>query len=457
MSTAEPFDVGAAIDAAPWSRLGILVTGLVAAGVIFDGLNNQLLGMIGPVLIPDLGIDRGSLAWVLAAGLAGMALGTAVGGWLGDRYGRRPAILASVALFGVMTMAMALVGSAEALIACRLVAGLGLGALLPNGTALVSEYTPTRLRAMMVMLVMTCVPLGGVAAAMLTGQLLDSTGWRGLALISGAAPLLLVAVLAALLPESARFLAACPTRRTALDRVLHRLGIAPPPGAAIAEAAPAAAGDKPGGDKPGFGQIGGRDSYPLFITFFFCMISSYSLLSWLPSALAQLGLATAMLGVAVATFNFGGIVGALLGSIVINRLGSRGPMLTLSLISVAVAAILTSASTILSLGAWALIALLALLAGVLGVVQTALYSVAANIFPPRIRATGVGAAVGIGRIGALLSSFTGAVALELGGAMAFFWTIASVMLLTFLGLVAIRRHIPPQSQLRESSNAGRGA
>lgn len=448
MSKSEPFDVGAAIDAAPWSGLGILATSLVAAGVIFDGLNNQLLGLIGPALMPDLGIARSSLAWILAAGLGGMALGTAAGGWLGDRYGRRPAILASVALFGVMTMAMALAGSAETLIACRLAAGLGLGGLLPNGAALVSEYTPPRLRAMIVMLVMTCVPLGGVVAAIVTGQLLESAGWRTLALISGAAPLALVAILAALLPESARFLAARPGRRAALERLLRRLGITPPPGAPIAEAVPASTADK-----PGFGQIGGRDAYALFAAFFFCMISSYSLLSWLPSALAQLGLATAMLGLAVATFNFGGIVGALLGSIVINRLGSRSPMLALSLVSVAVATALTGAAEILSLGAWALIALLALLSGVLGVVQTALYSVAANIFPPRIRATGVGAAVGIGRIGALLSSFTGAMALELGGAMSFFWTIAVVMLLTFFGLAAIRRHVPPQSRLRESGGA----
>lgn len=443
MTECGSFDVGAAIDAAPWSGLGILVTVLVATGVVLDGMNNQLLGLVGPALIQDLQVGRGVLAWVLAAGLAGMALGTAAGGWLGDRVGRRPAILASTVLFGTMTWAMALVHTVEGLIACRLVAGLGLGGLLPNGAALVSEYTPLRLRAMVVMLVMTCVPLGGVAAAILSAQLLDGAGWRALALASGAVSLVLVVPMTLLLPESPRYLARDPARRAKLDQLLQRIGVRAPPGAPLADALPARRAEASGRR-----DVAGRDAAALFVAFFFCMISSYSLLSWLPSALAQLGLETRMLGMAVATFNFGGIVGALIGSVVINHLGSRRPMLALSLISVAVATFLAQASTILVAGTWLLVAMLALLSGVLGVIQTALYSVAANIFPARMRATGLGAAVSIGRVGALFSSFTGAIALELAGAAAFFWSIALVMLATFVGLAAIRRHVPPLAQLR---------
>lgn len=450
MTESGSFDVGAAIDAAPWSGLGILVTVLVATGVVFDGMNNQLLGLVGPALIRDLQIDRAMLAWVLAAGLAGMAFGTAAGGWLGDHVGRRPAILASTALFGAMTWAMALAHTVDGLIACRLIAGLGLGGLLPNGAALVSEYTPLRLRAMVVMLVMTCVPLGGVAAAILSAQLLDGAGWRTLALASGAIPLILVVPMALLLPESPRYLARVPARRAKLDQLLERIGVAAAPGAAMADALPAHSVQA-----RDLGDVPGRDAIALFVAFFFCMISSYSLLSWLPSALAQLGLETRMLGIAVATFNLGGIFGALIGSVAINRLGSRKPMLALSLISIVVAMFLAQASTILAAGTWLLIAMLALLSGVLGVVQTALYSVAANIFPARVRATGLGAATSIGRVGALLSSFTGAVALELAGAAAFFWSIALVMLATFAGLAAIHRHVPPRAQLRAGAGGGR--
>ena len=164
--TAPPItvDIGEALDEGPWSGLQKRVAALAALAVLLDGFDNQLIGFAIPTLIKEWHATRGDFAPVVACGVIGMAAGSFFAGTVGDRFGRRVAVLSSLVLLGVATC---LIGFADQLwqIGClRLLAGFGIGGALPSATTTTAEFTPARYRTMAVTAPITCVPLGGMVA-----------------------------------------------------------------------------------------------------------------------------------------------------------------------------------------------------------------------------------------------------------------------------------------------------
>ena len=199
-------EVGALLDRAPVSGAHWRVFGLAGATVVLDGFDLQALGFAAPSLIADWGITRAELAPLFAASIVGMALGALFIGPLGDRWGRRNAVIAAVLLFALATLGCAFVSTTTQLLALRLLAGIGLGGALPNATAMVNETTPLAWRALLTSAVVVGVPVGGVLGGELAAQLLPLYGWRGVFIAGGLAPLALAGALALWMPESARFL-----------------------------------------------------------------------------------------------------------------------------------------------------------------------------------------------------------------------------------------------------------
>src|ERR1700752_1541873 len=186
MSQRQPVDIGHLLDDGRWSGRQKLFVLLTALTIVFDGVDNQLLGIAVPAMMRDWGVARGAFAPFLASGLIGMMIGGALAGIVGDRMGRRFALIGSVVIFGVLTAAMALVESLWALGALRFLAGLGLGGAMPNAAALASEYVPRRHRPFAITLTIVCVPLGGTLAAFVAGYVMPVFGWRTLFAIGGA-------------------------------------------------------------------------------------------------------------------------------------------------------------------------------------------------------------------------------------------------------------------------------
>ncbi len=118
----EPIDIGTLLDSRSWSGYQKFLVGLVAFTVVLDGADNQLLGIAVPALMRDWSVPRAAFAPVLASGLIGMMVGGAVAGLIGDRLGRKVALIGSVTLFGVLTLAAA--DGPVALAVLRFVAGL---------------------------------------------------------------------------------------------------------------------------------------------------------------------------------------------------------------------------------------------------------------------------------------------------------------------------------------------
>jgi AAHS family 4-hydroxybenzoate transporter-like MFS transporter len=373
-----------------------------------------------------------------------MMIGGLLGGLAGDRFGRRPTLIGCVVLFGGLTLLMALVNSVGALSLFRLLAGIGLGGAMPNATTIASEYVPTRRRAFAVTATIVCIPLGGAVAGEFAAYVIPTHGWRALFVVGGALALAIGAALWKVAPESPKFLARHPERWPELTRLLQRIGHRIPSNATFS-VPPSVEGGAGAANRLAALFRGGLagDTVALGAAFFFGLMVNYVVVLLLPALLtsAPVGFSQPAASRALAMSNYGGIAGALLGAIVLQRLGSRLTMLTMSAAAVVCGAVLAG---------WRLdptntagvMAMILLTGGLLNGVQTTMYALAAHIYPTPIRSTGVGTAVAVGRIGNVMAAYAASAAIDRGGAPAYFVLWSVLMLLVLVALACIRRHIP---------------
>ena len=450
-------DVGAAIDEGRWTRYQKLLIAGTALTIILDGVDNQLLPNAVPRLITEWERPRADFITALSIGPFGMMIGGLIGGVLGDRLGRRTALLGSVLAFAVLTLAIAFVNSIEMLALLRFLAGVGLGGAMPNAATLASEYVPRRQRPFAVTLTIVCIPLGGAIAGELAARVIPAYGWRMLFTIGGVIPILLALVLWKVLPESPRYLAKRRERWPELTHTMRRIGHDIPNDVEYIEAAatPAAAPVK----SPSIGSLFGptflRDTLALCASFFFCLMVNYFVILLLPAMLtaSDVGFTQPAASRALAMSNYGGVAGAVLGALVIQRLGSRITMLGMSAGAIVCALVLTGTRLDPSDTGFLMVMLL-LTGGLLNAVQTTMYALAAHVYPTDIRSTGVGFAVAIGRIGNVLAGYAGAYALDQGGPSGYFTAMALVMGIVFVSLAAVRRHVPRTTGVPAGAPAG---
>jgi AAHS family 4-hydroxybenzoate transporter-like MFS transporter len=438
-----PIDVGRLLDQGNWGAYQKWLVGLTALTLIFDGIDNQLLGVAIPAIMQEWSAPRTAFAPVISVGYFGMMIGGAVAGLAGDRYGRRTALLWSMALFGVMTAAGAAATSPIHLAILRLLAGAGLGGALPNATALAAEYVPKRHRTIAVTLTIVCVPLGGTIAGLLGIRILPLVGWRSLFVIGGVIPALAALALIRLLPESPRFLARHPERRIELARALARMGHPVPEDATFLDSTEPT---ERAAIRTLFRPDWRFDTLALFGAFFSCLLAVYLGFSWLTALLTSAGFDAATASTGITAFNLGGVVGALAGSVVIGRFGSRAPMLAMTAGAAASAFTLGMMTIDASQPVWPILIVLTLTGGLINAVQVAMYALAAHVYPSAVRATGVGAASSVGRLGAILSGYAGAWAIDYRGSASYFSLIALAMIATFISLALVGRHVKRESK-----------
>jgi MFS transporter, AAHS family, 4-hydroxybenzoate transporter len=438
-------EVTGVIDRARFGSYALTVSVLTTLALVFDGFDIQAIAFAAPRLMSDWSMDRAALAPILAAGLLGMFVGALVLGIAGDRYGRRRALLASIALMALSSLLAATSDGPAPLATYRFLTGLGLGGALPNATALMVEFAPLAIRTVIVAITVVGVPIGGMIGAAIAARLVPVLGWPSIFVLGGVLPGVLLLAMAWLLPESPQYLARHPQRSKELARILNRvLGAARYDGSERFTNRDLRTAAESVGPLALFSAEHRRETLVIWLIFFTNVFTAYCYFSWTPTVLSAVGLslATALHGLLL--FNLGGVVGALLGAWWMGRAGSRPVLLTLA----GVAALST-----LALG-WveatpednhALMACLLIAgAGVSGV-QVQMYTVAASAYPTQLRATGVGWALGTARLGGVLSAFAGSVVQMLGsGLKPFFTGIAVVILATFTGLLLLRRHLPPR-------------
>ena len=433
-----PIDAGALIDRSEWTLYQKLLTALAAMAIVIDGFDIQILALAIPSLIRDWHATRAAFAPVLALGLAGMAVGGPVFGYWGDRFGRRPALIGAIVLFGLATVATAFIDSVAALALLRFITGLGAGGAVPNAGTLAAEFAPLSRRPAAVKLTIVCIPLGGMLGGFIAARVLPAFGWRTLYLIGGATPLVFALVLWWLLPESPRFLAARPAGWPALARFLRRAGHAVALDSAFEDRQ-----ERRTGEQASIRQLWSpehlRQTAGLWITFFFCMGAIYLVFGWLPTLLGTQGMSVPAASSGMAWYNLGGVVGVMLWAVLTTLFGSRRPLLG------GVLAAAMGAIAVWWIPAAFLIPALALHGLLANAVATSIYALAAHVYPAAIRASGVAWAASLGRVGGILSSLYGSVIIGLG-AGAYWGSFALAMVGAGVGLALVSRHIPASNR-----------
>ncbi len=203
----EPAPIQQVVDGLAFTAFHARVLALIAGVILLDGFDIQLAAFAAPAIIADWQIGSAALAPVMAASLLGMAVGTAVGGRIGDRYGRRAALIGAAFWFGATAMLTALCSDVTSFSVLRFITGLGLGAAVPNATALAAEWMPARTRNYALTVISVGVPCGGIVGAALASWLIPAYGWPAAFLVGGGLPLLLGVVMIGALPESPILLA----------------------------------------------------------------------------------------------------------------------------------------------------------------------------------------------------------------------------------------------------------
>lgn len=439
-----PLDIGDLLDRGRWTPFQRRILALSATCVLVDGFDSQLIGYAIPVLIRDWGVSRADFAPVVAAGLVGMSVGSAVAGAVGDRLGRRRALIGSVLLFALATGSIGFAGSLFWIGLLRFVAGLGIGGAIPSATTLSAEFTPARWRTVAITSTIVCVPLGGMLAGVFSSYVLPAFGWKLLFWLGGALPLALCLVLAVALPESPRFLARHPARRADLGRLLGRMARPVAADATFVDRSDLRpAGRHRDDEGGGFGALfeagRRRDTVALWLAFFLCLLAVYTAFSWLPTMLTAEGLDVSAAGAGLTAYNLGGVFGALLCALAITRFGSRGPLVACAAGGAASAFFLRHVDVSHTA---TLVTGLALHGFFVNAVQSTMYAVCAYVYPTRIRATGTASALAFGRIGAIVSAFAGSAIIGAGGASAFFGLLLAAMAGAAVALMVVAHHIP---------------
>jgi MFS transporter, AAHS family, 4-hydroxybenzoate transporter len=437
-----PIDVDRILNESRWTGYQRWLVFLTALTIIFDGFDNQLLGVALPTIMREWSVTRGAFAPVVSLGYLGMMIGGTLAGYAGDRIGRRNALLGCLAIFGVATIVIAMVNDVGTLGILRLIAGVGLGGAMPNAAALAAEYVPLRQRPFAVTLTIVCVPLGATLAGFAAIAALPNIGWRGLFLIGGATPIVGAIALRWLMPESPRYLVRHPSRWRELAAMLRQMGHDVPDQATFVRPADSTV------SQPSLMSIFGRelrvDTLALWAAFFSCLFAVYLGFAWLPTILTGAGLPSTVASSGLTAFNLGGVVGALIGGKLLTRFGSRSIMVGMTAGAVVCALVMSRMSITAQSAVLPILVMLTLTGGLINAVQTTMFALAAHVYPTAIRAGGVGTVVAFGRLGAILVGYAGPWALEYRGSESFFWLMAAALVVTCLALATVRQHVPAQ-------------
>ena len=426
------------LDDGTWSRYQKLVLMMAAMISIFDGMDIQALGFAIPSMMNEFSAPRAVFATIAAVSLIGMSIGTMIAGALGDRLGRKPVLIGCVLFFGMLTAATALANDVTTLGIMRFLAGLGLGGALPNATTLSAEYTPAKHRALGVVLTIVCIPFGGMLGGIIAAEVLPTHGWRALFLIAGLIPVAVGALLIFIFPESPSYLVHQPQRHGELAAILSRIGHRFAVGTKFVDLTEKVESHLRLSSLFASGYL--RNTLLLWAGFFFCYVATYVVFSWLPSMLAGTGFNLADASRGLTAFNLGGVVGAITAALLIGKLGSKPVLLACAGGAVLTALWLRMVPLDIA-DPSTLIVGLAIAGAFINAVQSSLFALATHVYVSQVRATGSGAAIGVGRVGAVLSSFLGAAVLQMGGNDAFFSLIAITMAVTFIALALLDRHI----------------
>jgi len=398
------------IDQRPMGAFQIWTVILGGLVLVLDGFDAQTINFLIPSIAETTRIPEHGFGPILSASLIGLMIAALTTGPIADRWGRKWPVILSTLSFALFSLLSARANTRSEFLILRFLTGLGLGGAMPNVVALTSEYIPKRLLAVVIPILFVGMPLGGTISGFAARAMLPVWGWRSVFLLGGLLPLVISLILMVVLPESIQFLAA---RGKDSPRVVKILAhVAPEFAQGHANIALAAPGEKQRGVPVKHLFTDGRTAGTLFlwIPYFMNLLLIYFLTGWLPALLRDAGMSVRAGVTATAFMNFGGVFGCLIEGALLRRWGAS-VILTCEYV---LAGVFIASFALLALP-FPVLLMMTFGSGltIIGA-QGGLNALAARFYPISVRSTGVGWALGIGRIGSIVGPLIGGMFLMIG-------------------------------------------
>lgn len=438
----EVFDIATVIDHGVWQPRQKFILMLASLVAMVDGVDAQVLSLALPMVAKDWGVPPSAFSILMALSFVAMAVGAVVGGYAGDRLGRRTTLIGATVAFGAFTLASAFSQDLLGLGLMRSLAALGLGAATPNVATIAAEFTPIRHRSLALGIAMSALPVGGIVLGLLSAYILPRHGWEVLFLVAGALTLLVALLLLALIPESPRFLVRSQSNAPKIARIISSMHVPHPTIVHFVDTGEIAPRRRAPVSAIFAGTLA-RDTCLIGAASFFVVFSTYLVYTWAPLLLTNLGYSGAFIGTGLSCFSAGGLVSGVIGAQLVQRIGSRPALFGMSVTGIVCAVMMAVLirSTHGSAAGWMLLGLT--FAGLIPGLTAVIYVLAGQIYPAAIRATGVGVVAGVGRFGAVTSAFVGPLVLY-GHGTPFFLVTAGAMFAVAVALFAVRHRIEKQ-------------
>jgi len=396
-------------------QLGIFI--LCGICLIMDGFDVQAMGYVAPALIQDWKIPNAVMAPVFSSALVGVLIGSLALSMLADKIGRRPVIIGATLFFSAMTFMTARASSVEELRWIRLIAGIGLGGIMPNAVALCGEFAPKASRVTIMMVVANGFTAGAAIGGFIAAWLIPNYGWRSVFYFGAAIPLVISIIMLMWLPESLQFLGVKAGQPERIGRVLNRLD---PSFQAAADAEYFVSEQRKGGVPflHLFREGRALGTVLLWVTNFMNLLNLYFLSSWLPTVVHDAGYSNSIAVYVGTTLQVGGTIGAIFLGWFVRRFGFVAVLATcFAMASLNISFIGLPGLSLVLLFTVVFIAGVGIVGG-----QAGINALAATYYPTELRSTGVGSGLGIGRLGAIVGPLIG------GQLMAMKWSSRELFL-----------------------------
>jgi AAHS family 4-hydroxybenzoate transporter-like MFS transporter len=402
-------DVGELIDQHKFSWRQILIIAICTLLMMLDGFDGMEIAYVAPSLMREWHLAPTMLSLVFTASSVSAIIGSLIIGPLADRQGRRWMTIGGTFIMGLGSLMGAFATGPNEFLAWRVLGGLGIAAVMPNAIAIGAEFAPKRARSFAVIALYSGYAIGASIGAGLAAQLIPAYGWQIVMIIGGLAPLLIAVILIPTLPESIRFLVLC---RPDSPRIATQLRQINPAWQFAADTAFVTSEPPPTKAPVRALFREGRAAVTLLLWVIFTMniMELIFLSSWTPTLIHQTGVPLDWALNVSMVMQVGTLVGALLMARGMDKWGPYVMLISGHVLGVVAVGCFGFS---IGMGPWMYIVGALMGAGVLGT-QTAMFGLAAGIYPTAMRATGIGSALGVGRFGAIAGPLIGGAMVKSG-------------------------------------------
>ncbi|MGB8695421.1 MFS transporter [Acinetobacter sp.] len=362
--------------------------------IILDGYDIAVSGAALPSIMEQMGVSASTAGFMMSSALFGMMFGAMFFGGLADKIGRRLTIVICVFLFSVFTAVAGLAKDPVTFSIIRFIAGLGIGGVMPNVVAQMTEYSPKKIRTVMTSLMFSGYAVGGILAAVLGKQFIVEFGWQ-IVFYAAAIPVVLIPFIWKSMPESLSYLTK-KNKESELRHVVTQIA----PDLQIDSDAKFVNEANINSAKPSIGLLfsDGRafSTLMFWVAFFTCLFMVYALSTWLTKLMAMSGYSLGSALTFVIALNVGAIVGAIGGGWLADRFHIKWVLVIMYSLGSVFLYLMT-----LPMSVNMLYFTIAIVGACTTGAQIVAYSYCGQFYPSIIRSTGIGMASGVGRLGAI--------------------------------------------------------